>query len=125
MSTLTKAILLSFSIGLANSAAAEHFNDRSENFITGVKPDPQVQYPEVAVTSSHFNDRGEDFIASVKPGGLQAQYPGVAVTWSHFNDRSDDYLATAPAGSGMSPAIAGSERPPLDRHVTTAGYQGS
>jgi ABC-type glycerol-3-phosphate transport system substrate-binding protein len=124
MSTLTKAILLSFSIGLANSAAAEHFNDRSENFITVVKPDSQVQYPEVAVTSSHFNDRGEDFTASIKPG-LQAEYPGVAVTWSHFNDRSDDYLATVLAGSGMSPAIAGSEGPPLDMHVTAAGYQGS
>ncbi len=92
MSTLTKAIVLGFSIGLANSAAAEHFNDRGEDFIAGVKPD------------------------------LQAQYPVVAVTPSHFNDRGDDYLATAPAGSEMSPATAGAEMSQSGVRVTTAGY---
>jgi hypothetical protein len=121
MSTLTKAMVLGFSIGLANSAAAEHFNDRGEDFIAGVKPSPQASSPVVAVTSSHFNDRGEDFITSVKPSS-QAPSPVVTVTPSHFNDRGDDYLAAAPAGSGMSPATAGAELPPSGVHLTAAGY---
>lgn len=121
MSTLTKAIVLGFSIGLANSAAAEHFNDRGEDFIAGVKPSLQAPSPVVAVTPNHFNDRGEDFIARVKPGP-QALYPVVAVTPNHFNDRGDDYLAAAPAGSGVSPATVGAELPPSGVHITAAGY---
>ena len=56
MQTLTKVLLFGFPLGLATSAAAEHFNDHSSWVTSNSYPEPPSEAQTYASISSEFNE---------------------------------------------------------------------
>lgn len=87
MKALTIAIALGLTSGLFGTAQAESFNERGEDFIASVKPDPKIQRQLVGALVSGFNDRGHDesILPPVRSNKLMAD---VHNNVRGFNNRS-------------------------------------
>ncbi|MBK7983980.1 MAG: hypothetical protein IPP10_03050 [Candidatus Competibacteraceae bacterium] len=87
MKTLVIAIALGLAGGLASAAHAESFNDRGEDFIASVKPDPRTQRQPVGILLSGFNDRSEAYAVRVA-ATPNKPLNDIRITHSGFNDHS-------------------------------------
>ncbi|MBK8184576.1 MAG: hypothetical protein IPK63_17545 [Candidatus Competibacteraceae bacterium] len=86
MKTLIIAIALGFA-GSFTAAHAESFNQRGEDFIASVKPDPKIQRQSVGILPSGFNERGYDHTVMI---AARSNKPlnDVRLSLTGFNDRS-------------------------------------
>ena len=95
MKTLTKALLFGFSLGLANIAAAEHFNDKSTWITSTNYPEPRSRAEHYAFVPDEFKERSswapvvaseDPILCSVNPPWSKASKDPYQLA-DRFNDK--------------------------------------
>jgi hypothetical protein len=95
MKTLTKALLFGFSLGLANIAAAEHFNEKNPWLTSHNYPEPPSRAENYASVPDQFKERSRwapvvssegPVLCSVSPPWSKASKDPYQIT-DRFNDK--------------------------------------